>query len=116
MAVPVVEDTRSHPSFGEAYSSVCEQTLSGLDRIHVAAGPDLMVTIGAEHLALTQRLATVYSREDLWAATDPLVLEFAETVATDLQSILDGTDTDFEYLDGDVDLFRSLCQDWFAPI
>ena len=59
--------------------------------------------------------ATVYGREDLWAATDPLVLEYAENIADDLRSILDGTEVDFEYLDGDVDLFRSLCQDWFAP-
>ena len=115
-ATPPVEDPRSHPAFDEAYSVVCEQTLTGLDRIHVAAGPDLMATVEAEHQALTQRIDGVYGREDLWAATDPLVLEFAENIADDLSSIIDGTDTDFEYLDGDVVLFRSLCQDWFAPI
>ena len=114
--MPSLEDPRSHPSFDEAYSVVCEQTLTGLDRIRVTAGPDLMATVEAEYQGLTQRIATVYDREDLWDATDPLVLEFAENIGDDLRSIVDGTDTDFEYLDGDVDLFRPLCQDWLAPI
>jgi hypothetical protein len=109
------EDPRSHPSFEEAYSTVCEQTLAGLDRVRAAAGPDMMATISAEHLALTERIDSVHGREDLWAATDPLVLEYAEHVADDLAGILDGSETDFEYLNGDVDLLRSLCQDWYAP-
>jgi hypothetical protein len=72
--------------------------------------------ITSEHQALTLRIASVYDREDLWEATDPLVLEFAETIADDLASILDGTDVGLSYLEGDVTLFRSLCEDWVAPI
>ena len=44
------------------------------------------------------------------------MLEYAEAIADDLASILDGTDIGFEYLDGDVTIFRSLCDDWFTPI
>ena len=35
---------------------------------------------------------------------------------SDTAPVLDGTDVGFEYLDGDVILFRSLCEDWFAPL
>ena len=84
--------------------------------MYAAVGsPDLMATINAQHLALTERIASVYERQDLWGATEPLVLEYAETIADDLASILDGTEVGFDYLDGDVALFRSLCEDWFAP-
>jgi len=116
---PLVEDPRIHPGFDEAYATVCEQTVIGLDTLYAAAAvgaPDLVAQIDSQYQALTQRLDTVYARADLWDATDPLVLEYAETVAEDLASILDGTDVGFEYLDGDVILFRSLCDDWFAPL
>ena len=115
---PPVEDPRTHPGFDEAYGTVCEQTVAGLDAMYAAAAagaPDLMATIDGQYQALTQRIETVYARTDLWDATDPLVLEYAESIVDDLASILDGTDTGFEYLDGDVTLFRSLCDDWFAP-
>jgi hypothetical protein len=114
---PLVEDPRDNPAFDEAYATVCGQTLIGLDAILAAQGlPDLVATITSEHQALTQRLTSVYSREDLWSATDPLVLEYAEAVADDLASILDGTDVGLAYLEGDVTLFRSLCDDWFTPL
>ena len=116
---PLVEDPRSYPGFDEAYATVCEQTVAELDALYAAAGggaPDLIATIESHRLALSQRIDTVYARPDLWDATDPLVLEYAENIAEDLASILDGTDVGFEYLDGDVVLFRSLCEDWFAPL
>jgi hypothetical protein len=114
--IPVVENPRSYPGFAEAYALICEQTLAGVERIHMATEPDLLATIGAEHLALMQRIEAVYRREDLWAATEPLVLEYAETIADDLSFVLDGSEVDMAYLDGDANTFRSLCQDWFAPI
>ena len=116
---PPVEDPRTYPGFDEAYATVCEQTVAGLDAMYAAAAvgaADLMATIDGQHQALTQRIETVYARTDLWDATDPLVLEYAESIAEDLASILDGSDTGFEYLDGDVSLFRSLCEDWFTPL
>lgn len=117
--VPVIEDPRANPAFDEAYATACDQTILGLDAVYAAAAagaPDLLATIDAQHQALTQRIASVQNRTDLWGATDPLVLEFAETIAADLGSILDGTEMGFDRLDGDVALFRSLCQDWFAPL
>ena len=114
---PLVEDPRNHPAFDEAYATVCDQTLTALTAI-LAAGDvaDLVAIITSEHEALTLRIASVHEREDLWQATDPLALEFAETIADDLASILDGTDVGLAYLEGDVMLFRSLCEDWAAPI
>jgi hypothetical protein len=116
---PPVEDPRVYPGFDEAYETVCEQTIVGLDTLYTAAAigaPELVIMIDSQYQALTQRIDTVYARTDLWDATDPLVLEYAESIAEDLASILDGTDTGFDYLDGDVTLFRSLCEDWFAPL
>jgi hypothetical protein len=113
--VPVVEDPRSFPAFDEAYSTVCGQTIVGLDLILADPGVVDLAIISSEHEALVQRIANVYEREDLWSATDPLVLEFAETIADDLAAILDGTETGLSYLAGDVTLFRMLCQDWNAP-
>lgn len=115
---PLVEDPRMHPGFDQAYAIVCEQTLAGLDTMRAATAvgaPDLTI-IDSQYQALRQRIDAVYARTDLWVATDPLVLEYAESIAEDLASILDGTDAGFEYLDGDVTLFRSLCEDWFAPL
>lgn len=115
-AVPLVEDPRSHPGFDEAYNTVCDQTLTGLRAIFGAdGGPDLVEIVTNEHQALVLRLESVYARDDLWSATDPLVLEYAEAIADDLASILDGSDVGLSYLDGDVTLLRSLCDDWFAP-
>ena len=113
--VPVVEDPRTNPAFDEAYATVCAQTTVGLDLILADPGVVDLAIITSEHEALTQRIASVYEREDLWNATDPLVLEFAETIADDLAEILDGTETGLSYLAGDVTLFRMLCQDWNAP-
>jgi hypothetical protein len=116
---PPVEDPRVYPGFDEAYETVCEQTIVGLDTLYTAAAigaPELVIMIDSQYQALTQRIDTVYARTDLWDATDPLVLEYAESIAEDLASILDGTDTGFDYLDADVTLFRSLCEDWFAPL
>ncbi len=116
-SVPLVEDPRSHPAFDEAYNTVCAQTLLGLDVV-IASGEtaDLVPLVTNEQQLLESRIASVYDREDLWEATDPLVLEFAETIADDLASIVDGTDVGLSYLQGDVTLFRSLCDDWFAPL
>jgi hypothetical protein len=112
---PVVEDPRTYPAFDEAYATVCGQTIVGLDVI--LADPDVvdLAIISSEYDALLQRIASVYEREDLWAATDPLVLEFAETIADDFAALLDGSETGLSYLAGDVSLFRMLCQDWNAP-
>jgi hypothetical protein len=113
-----VEDPRAEPAFDGAHRLVCSETILGLDSMYAAAAagtPDLTPTIDAQYQALTQRITSVYDRADLWSATDPLVLEYAEAIADDLASILDGTDEGFGYLDGDVALFRSLCDDWFAP-
>jgi hypothetical protein len=117
--VPFVEDPRANPAFEEAYALACEQTILGLDAVYAAAGAgvqELLAAIDFQHQALTQRIASISDRADLWEATDPLVLEFAQTIADDLASILDSSDVGLEYLDGDVALFRSLCQDWYAPI
>ena len=113
--VPVVEDPRTNPAFEEAYATVCAQTTVGLDLILANPGVVDLAIIASEHAALTQRIASVYAREDLRSATDPLVLEFAETIADDLAAILDGTETGLSPLAGDVTLFRMLCQDWNAP-
>ena len=117
--IPPVEDPRIHPGFDEAYDTVCGQTIVGLEALYrsAAAGtPNLTDSVDGQYRALTQRIENVYNRDDLWQATDPLVLEYAEAIADDLASILDGTDIGFEYLDGDVTIFRSLCDDWFTPI
>ena len=57
----------------------------------------------------------IYERPELWDAADPLVLEYAESIAGHLGFILDGTEIGFGDLDGDVTLFRSLCTDWATP-
>ena len=118
-SVPSIEDPRANPAFDEAYAMACDQTILGLDAVYAAAAaaaPDLVATIDVHYQALIQRIASIHNRADLWSATDPLVLEFAETIADDLASILDGTEVGYDQLDGDIALFRSLCQDWFAPI
>jgi hypothetical protein len=118
-AVPSeVVDPRSYPAFAEAYDLVCLQTLAGIDALYAAAAvgaPDLMTSIDAQQQTLAQRIDQVASRTDLWDATDPLVLEYAESISEDLTAVIDGTDIGFEYLDGDVVLFRSLCSDWAEP-
>ena len=114
----MVVDPRTYPAFDEAYDSLCQQTISGLDAVYAAAevgAPDLIAIIDGQQLALSERIADVYGRPDLWEATDPLVLEYAEAIADDLGAVLDGTEMGFGYLDGDVTLFRSLCADWATP-
>lgn len=114
---PEVPDPRSQPGYDEAYDTVCQQTITGLDAMYASAqvgAPDLIGTINTQHQALSQRLASVYDRADLWDATDPLVLEYAQSIEDHLAAILDGTEIGFGDLDGDVTLFRSLCADWAA--
>lgn len=115
---PIVADPRVAPGFDEAYDLVCQQTIAGLDAMYAAAqvgAPDLIATIDAQRQALDQRIAVIYERPELWDAADPLVLEYAESIAGHLGFILDGTEIGFGDLDGDVTLFRSLCTDWATP-
>ena len=53
--------------------------------------PDLIATIDAQRQALDRRIADVHGRPELWDAADPLVLEYAKSIAGHLGFILDGT-------------------------